>query len=220
MPFSQDAWERNADLYEKTRTLAFNEELAAGTLSEDRFRHYIVQDAHYLVAFGRALAVTAAKADDPDGIVQFAEAAKVAIIVERSLHADFFARFGIGQDDFAATPLSPACHHYCSFLMATAYGEPYPVALAAILPCFWVYAEVGRDIHSRAAPSNPYQAWIVTYAGEEFHEAVRGVIATTDKAAARAGGAEVAAMHVAFTRAMQLEWMFWDSAHRLVDWPA
>ena len=220
MPFSQDAWALNADLYERTRTLPFNEELAAGTLSEARFRHYIVQDAHYLLAFGRALAIAAARADDADGVVQFADSAKGAIVVERSLHAEFFDRFGISGEDFADTPLSPTCHHYCSFLLATAYGASYPVGLAALLPCFWVYAEVGKDILSRAATPNPYQAWIDTYAGEAFHDSVRAAIATTDRVAARAGEDEVSAMHGAFTRAMQLEWMFWDSAYRLAEWPA
>lgn len=219
MAFSEDAWHRNADLYEVVRTMPFNEALAAGTLGEDNFRHYIIQDAHYLIAFARALAVAAAKADEPDGIVQFSEAAKVAIIVERALHADYFRRFGVSAEDFARTPLSPACHHYSSYLISTAWSAPYEVALAALLPCFWVYAEIGRDILSRAATPNPYQAWIDTYAGEEFHEAVRGVIATTDRVAAKASPEVVAAMHEAFTRATQLEWMFWDSAWRLADWP-
>ncbi|MGQ4273710.1 thiaminase II [Terrihabitans sp. B22-R8] len=219
MPFSTDAWAANAALYETIRTMPFNEALAAGTLPEASFRHYMVQDAHYLIAFGRALAVAAAKADDPDGIVQFAEAAKVAIIVERALHADYFRQFGVTVEDFAAAELTPACHHYTSYLKATAWAEPYPVALAALLPCFWIYAEIGRDILTRAASPNPYSAWIDTYSGEEFHEAVRGVIATTDRVAASASPQIVADMHEAFTRATQLEWMFWDSAWNLGRWP-
>ena len=79
--------------------------------------------------------------------------------------------------------------------------------------------EVGRDIHARAAGGNPYQAWIDTYAGEDFHAAVRAVIAATDEAAASASPALHARMHAAFTRATQLEWMFWDSAYRLEAWP-
>jgi len=219
MPFSTDAWAANAALCETIRTMPFNAALADGTLSEDRFRHYIIQDAHYLIAFGRALAVAAAKADDPDGIVQFAEGAKVAIIVERALHADYFRRFDISAQDFEATPLSPVCHHYASYLVATAWSESYPVVLAALLPCFWIYAEVGKDIHARAASDNPYRAWIDTYAGEDFHEAVRAVIATTDRAAEKAAPETVKAMHGAFTRATQLEWMFWDSAWNLGRWP-
>jgi thiaminase/transcriptional activator TenA len=219
MTFSQDAWDANSALYDTIRTMPFNAELAAGTLDAERFQHYIIQDAHYLIAFGRALAVVAAKADDPDGIVQFAEAAKVAIIVERALHADYFAQFGVTSDDFAAMLLSPVCHHYASYLLATAWSEPYPVALAALLPCFWIYAEVGRDILGRAVQPNPYAAWIDTYAGDDFHEAVRGVISTVDRAAASAAPHTLDAMHRAFTRATQLEWMFWNSAYTLGDWP-
>ncbi|MBS9477527.1 thiaminase II [Ancylobacter radicis] len=217
--FSAHAWGRNEPVYEAIRTMPFNNALADGTLSLERFRHYMIQDAHYLIAFGRGLAIAAAKADDPDGLVQFAEAAKVAVVVERSLHADFFASFGISADEFARTQMSPVCHHYTSFLIGSAHAEPYPVVLAALLPCFWIYAEIGRDILGRAVRPNPYDAWIDTYAGEEFHEAVRAVIATTDRAAAKASPDVLQRMHEVYQRACQLEWMFWDSAWREADWP-
>jgi len=217
--FSREAWERNARLYEVIRTMPFNTELAAGTLSEARFKHYIVQDAHYLVGFGRALALAAAKAPDADRVVQFAKSAEGAIVVERALHGSFFAQYGITPDVFVATPLSPVCHHYVSYLLATAHAEPYEVVLGALLPCFWIYAEVGRDIHARAAAANPYRAWIDTYAGEDFHRAVRAVIDAADEAAGDASVNVRTRMQVAFTRATQLEWMFWDSAYRLERWP-
>jgi thiaminase/transcriptional activator TenA len=219
MPFSRAAWDQNVHVYDLIRTMPFNAELADGSLSEARFKHYITQDAHYLIGFGRALTLAAAKAPDPDRIVQFAKSAEGAIVVERALHGSFFEHYAISSEMFAQTPLSPACHHYVSFLLATAYAEPYEVLLGALLPCFWIYAEVGRDIHARAAQANPYRAWIDTYAGEEFHDAVRRVIAATDEAAAGASSALRARMHAAFTRATQLEWIFWDSAHRLESWP-
>ena len=219
MTFSSDAWARNAALYDKTRSMPFNQELASGQLSEQAFRHYMIQDAHYLLAFGRALAVAAAKADHADGVVQFADAAKNAVVVERSLHEGFMKQFGIDAQTFASTPLSPASHHYTSFLIATAWSAPYPVALAALLPCFWIYAEIGRDIHARATRPNPYSAWIDTYAGEEFHTLVREVIASVDKAADKASAQTREDMHRAYTHAAQLEWMFWDSAYRLGEWP-
>jgi thiaminase (transcriptional activator TenA) len=219
IPFSREAWDRNARTYEIIRTMPFNAELAAGTLSEARFKHYITQDAHYLIGFGRALTLAAAKAPNPDRIVQFAKSAEGAIVVERALHGSFFEQYRITPDQFAQTPLSPACHHYVSYLIATAYAEPYEVVLGALLPCFWIYAEVGRNIHARAASANPYRAWIDTYAGEEFHAAVRAVISATDEAAAGASRALRERMHAAFTRATQLEWIFWDSAYRLETWP-
>ena len=217
--FSREAWEQNAKIYELIRTMSFNAELAAGTLSQARFKHYITQDAHYLIGFGRALALAAAKAPNPDRIVQFAKAAEDAILVERELHDSFFRQSQITSSAFAETALSPACHHYVSFLLATAYAQPYEVALGALLPCFWIYAEIGRDIHAHAAATNSFQAWIDTYAGEEFRRAVRDAITATDESAEGASPQLRARMHAAFTRATQLEWLFWDSAYRLETWP-
>jgi len=217
--FSTQAWQDNQPLYDTILDLPFNRELTAGTLREDRFCHYIVQDAHYLEGFARALALAAAKADNADRIDQFAAAAQTAIIVERALHADYFEKFGITPDDFAAARPTPVCDHYVSYLLRVASLEPFPVVLAALLPCFWIYWEVGKNIHTRATQPNPYQAWIDTYAGEEFATAVQAVIATTDAVATRTSPDTLATMHAAFTRATQLEWMFWDSAYRLADWP-
>ena len=216
--FSADAWARNTSVYDRILTLPFNVELAEGRLALETFRHYIVQDAKYLIAFAQALAVAAARADDPDQIVLFAAAAQEAVVVERALHADYFRRFGIDAVVVAATPMSPACHHYTSFLLATGFREPLAVHVAALLPCFWVYREVGHHIHRVAATDNPYRAWIDTYAGDEFAAAVDAIIAATDAVAGLASPSQTEAMHAAFTRAMQLEWMFWDSAYRLECW--
>ena len=217
--FSTTAWQNNLPLYEKILAMPFNGELASGNLSAESFRHYIIQDAHYLEGFARALALASAKADTADQIVQFAAAAQTAIMVERDLHADYFRKFGITPEDFAAAQPTPVCDHYVSYLLRVAALDPFPVVLAALLPCFWIYLEVGKDIHGRAAKPNPYQAWIDTYAGEEFATAVQAVIETTDTVACGASERMRHSMHDAFTRATQLEWMFWDSAYRLAKWP-
>ena len=218
MTFSQDVWQRNHDLYQKILALPFNQELATGTLDRKAFCHYVIQDAHYLLAYGRALAVAAAKAYEADDVIQFSEAAKIAIIVERSLHSDFMQEFDISKAEFESTPLTLTCHHYTSFLTATAWSESYPVILAALLPCFWIYAEVGKDIVNQSVPNNPYQAWIDTYAGEEFNTAVRNVITTVDKVAARCDQDTLAKMHAAYTMGAKLEWLFWDSAYQQRQW--
>lgn len=218
-PFSAAAWRRNAERYAAIRDMPFNLELAAGSLRIECFRHYILQDAKYLVGFGQALALAAAKADDPALVEQFSRAATEAIVVERALHADYFRQFGIGEVDVAGLEATPACHHYVSFLIASGYREPLPVHAAALLPCFWIYREVGRHVLGRAAPENPYRAWIDTYSGEEFAAAVDSMIAATDELATKASAGTLSAMHDAFAHAVRLEWMFWDSAYREATWP-
>src|SRR5690606_33264781 len=218
MSFSQELWQRNLGLSQKTLSLPFTPQLAQGTLSREAFSYYVIQDAHYLLAYGRSLAVCAAKAFEADDVIQFADAARIAIVVERSLHDGFMQEFDITKKEFESTPLTLACHHYTSFLTATAWSESYPVLLAALLPCFWIYAEVGKDIVDNSIPNNPYQAWVDTYSGEEFNQAVRNVIATVDKVAARCDADTLEKMHHAYTTAAKLEWLFWDSAYDQRQW--
>lgn len=217
--FTDAAWQRNLPLFQSTLALPFNRELAAGTLSRERFQHYMIQDAHYLVAFGRSLAVAAAKAHDAEGVVQFAKAAEEAVVVERALHDGFMREYAVSAEQFNTTPLSPVCHHYVHYLQSMGWSRSYPVALAALLPCFWIYAEVGRAILAEAQPNNPYQSWVDTYAGDEFHALVAQVRATIDAVAAQADARTLEEMHQAYTDAARLEWMFWDSAYRLGQWP-
>ena len=110
MSFTHDAWSQNAAAYEAIRTMPFNAALADGTLPQETFRHYIVQDAHYLVGFGRALTLAAAKAPSPERLIQFAEAGTEVLVEERALHAGYFAKWGIDADTFARTPVTPATH--------------------------------------------------------------------------------------------------------------
>lgn len=218
MSFSQDVWQRNLNLYQKTLDLPFNQELAKGTLDPKVFCHYVIQDAHYLLAYGRALAVCAAKAFDAEDVIQFTESAKMAIVVERSLHDEFMQNFDITKEAFENTPLTLACHHYTTFLTATAWSESFPVVLASLLPCYWIYAEVGNDIVRNSVANNPYQAWVDTYAGDEFNQIVQKVIATIDRVAERCDADTIEKMHQAYTRGAQLEWLFWDSAYQLQKW--
>ena len=113
-------------------------------------------------------------------------------MVERSLHGSFFEEYGITHETFAATPVQPASHHYVSYLTATAFAEPYEWCSRPCFPASGSTPRWGRDIHGRAAAGNPYQAWIDTYAGEDFHTAVAAMIAATDEAAAGAPPALVA----------------------------
>jgi thiaminase/transcriptional activator TenA len=217
--FSETVWQANLPLFELTLAMPFNRELADGSLPAEKFRHYMIQDAHYLEGFARSLALVAAKGWNADHVAQFANASEVAILVERQLHADFFRKFGVSQATFEQTERTPACNHYVSFLQSICGQAPFEIGLAALLPCFWIYREVGRAIHAGSGKDNPYAPWIDTYAGEDFGAAVDAVLKTVDEVAQDSAPRSIEGMRQAYRRSAQLEWMFWDSAYRLESWP-
>jgi thiaminase (transcriptional activator TenA) len=217
--FSEEAWQRTASLREAIHKLPFNVELAAGSLRRDRFQTYIIQDAIYLGRFSRALAISAAKAPDKATMQSFAQSALGAIAVEQALHGRYLLEFDVDPAGIAESEPSPDCLAYTSYLIAAAYHDPWEVLVAALLPCFWIYWDVGCSIARTAAPQNPYKAWIDTYADERFGEAVRTVVAIADRAADAAAPSTRAKMLAAFTRACQYEWLFWDGAYQRRGWP-
>jgi thiaminase (transcriptional activator TenA) len=217
--FSDRIWQRTTPLRDAIHALPFNRELAAGTLARETFQFYIVQDALYLDQYARALAIAGARGPDSATLRAFGHYAIEAIAVEQALHERYLREFGVDPEKIAEAEPSPDCLGYTSFLMATAYHEPWEVLVAALLPCFWLYWDVGSSIAKTAAPDNPYRAWIDTYADDGFGEAVRAVIAATDQAAAAGSDTGRDRMARAFIRSCQYEWLFWDGAWRRRSWP-
>ncbi len=213
-PFSQVAWRRTADVRAAIDGLPFLQRLADGTLPRATFTHYLAQDARYLADYARALAACATKADDADDLAFWAQQAAGAIVVERALHAAHLR-------DVDAAPPSPTCTAYVSFLLATAATRGYGELVAAVLPCFWVYDDVGTRLRERLGDlaGHPYGDWVATYGDPAFAAATDRARRIADRVAAAADPATVARMHDAFATATRFEWMFWDAADRLETWP-
>ncbi|MYL99215.1 thiaminase II [Novosphingobium sp. FGD1] len=219
MSFCDAIWEELLPLRRAILDQPFLAELADGTLPAESFRHYMVQDSLYLAEYGRVLAIAAARAPSAAGRLEFSDGAKVAVQVEQALHQAFFVQFGVTPEMAHKAEASPACLGYTSYLASLAATRSYEELIAGILPCFWVYWEVGCAIKPRAASPNPYAAWIDTYAAPSFGEATDRVRALVDEAAANAGPATREAMARAFRYATRYEWMFWDSAYHTEGWP-
>lgn len=219
MSFCAEIWDEVAPLRQAILAHPFLTELAAGTLPSASFQHYIVQDSLYLAEYARVLAIAAARAPSAAGRLEFSDGAKVAVQVEEGLHQAFFAQFGVRGDMAAAVEPSPACLGYTGYLASLAATRTYEELIAGILPCFWVYWEVGCAIRPQAVSPNPYAPWIDTYAAPEFGEATDRVRALVDAAAEAASPAVRDAMAQAFRVATRYEWMFWDSAYRREVWP-
>jgi thiaminase (transcriptional activator TenA) len=193
--------------------------LTDGTLPRESFRFYAVQDALYLREFARALSIAAARAPEDDWTIMFNEHAAGALRVERALHESFFRELGMSPEDVTATPLAPTNLAYTSYLLAVAYAAPFHEAIAALLPCYWIYWEVGKELERGGSPHPVYARWIATYASKEFGSLVQAVLDATDTTAARLQPAELRAMRRHFLAASRYEWMFWEMGYRREGWP-
>ncbi len=215
MSFCDTLWTDIAPLRANIRAHPFLTDLAAGTLPREAFQQYIQQDSLYLAEYARVLAIAAARAPDAAARLEFSGGASVAVQVEQALHQNFFSQFDIAPGHAEA---SPTCLNYTGYLITLAATRTYEELVAAILPCFWIYWEVGCEVKLRSAAHNPYAAWIETYADPSFGDATTRVKNIVDAAAASATSATRADMARAFTMAARFEYLFWDSAYKRETW--
>jgi len=209
-------WADVGSIYAAILAHPFVTGLTDGSLPRAAFRHYIVQDAHYLRGYAKALAACAARAPDEDATVMFAEHAAGAIAAERDLHASLMAELGGSPEN---EPVAPTTRAYVSYLMATVLGGSYAEAVGAVLPCYWIYARVGEALLAASSPDPLYARWIAMYGGEAFQTVVDAVLAETDRVGATLSPAELARMREHFTTTSRYEWMFWDAGWRCEEWP-
>jgi thiaminase/transcriptional activator TenA len=214
-----ELWDGIAPTYAAILAHPFVGGLTDGSLDPDAFAFYVVQDAHYLREYARALSVLSARAPDEDAIRMFAEHAAGAIAVERALHEELLPAFGINPEAIAATPVAPTCLAYTSFLLATAHTGSFAEGLGAVLPCYWIYARVGEALVAAGSPDPRFQRWIDTYAGEEFAAVVRAVLELADRILPGLPAPERERVAQRFATAARYEWMFWDMGLRRERWP-
>lgn len=211
--WSQRAWEATGEIYEKILQLPFIKELMCGSLENEKFVFYIQQDALYLAEYGKVLAGISTKLQKPEHIDAFIGFASESIVVERILHKSY-----VNLIDFKVEA-SPSCLLYTSFLTSQLGIAPVETLVAAVLPCFRIYKEVGDYIlQHQDKINNPYQSWIDTYGGVEFAESVHKACIICDELAEDSTEKRQAEMLDAYIMCSKMEWKFWESAWNLEKW--
>ena len=217
--FSDELWDGITDIYAAILAHPFLAGMTDGSLPADAFTFYVVQDALYLRRYAQALAAVATHAPDPAQTEIFAKHAAGIVTVEMSLHDTLLADLDINPAALDAAQEAPTTLAYNSYLLANTQGGSYAEGVGTVLPCYWIYAEVGKYLLGRGSPDPRYQRWIDTYGGEEYDAEVRDVIAVTDKLGPELSPAERRSVHRHFRTTSRYEWMFWDMGYRKENWP-
>lgn len=207
-PWTAALWAAGGETWRQILDLPFVRALGDGTLDEDLFSFYLDQDALYLRDYSRALATLSARADTAEAQVHWAAGAHEAIAAESQLHEGWLAnRARLGGP-------SPITMGYTNFLRASAAGDDYVVGAAAILPCYWLYEEVGAVLSSQNHADHPYAEWLSMYGGEEFAAEVARSLAEVERAFETASPAQRVRAARAYLSACVYEREFFDQAHR------
>jgi thiaminase/transcriptional activator TenA len=209
--FTDELWAAIEGIFQKTLRHPFLAGLSDGTLPRGKFDFYLAQDSLYLTAFAQALGVLSSKAPDDRWRETLAQHAIDAIRGERELHEKLLQ--GKRADKMAPTNAA-----YTNHLLAGVYRLSFCEGLAAMLPCYWIYWEVGKELVKRGSKDADYQRWIDQYASASYGDTVNQVLRMMNVEAARAAAPARESAKELFVRSARYEYQFWDMAWREEQW--
>lgn len=206
-PWTAALWAAGAEVTAAIADSGFVRALVDGSLPRHAFEFYLAQDALYLNGYSRAMGALAARSTDLEAQVFWSGAAHDCLTVEAELHRTWLG----GQPEPVAGPVTSA---YTDFLLASALGEDRAVGVAAVLPCFWLYAQVGALLPA-VPDGHPYAAWLDTYRDPGFVTATEAALAHVERELAGAAPAARSRAARAYLTACRHELEFFDQALRL-----
>ncbi|OSQ35064.1 thiaminase II [Thalassospira sp. MCCC 1A01428] len=202
-----DVWNRYVDH-------EFVRKLGDGTLPEECFRHYLIQDYLFLIQFARAYALAVYKAGDLTAMRQYSQTVSAILDMEMSLHLDFCNSWDLTESDIVSQPEARATIGYTRYVLEKGNQGDIIDLHVAVMPCMVGYAEIANRLMASSdtrLEGNPYQAWIEMYASDDFQNVARAEITLLDMLATQRGAAgRMDDLTRTFTMASRLEADFWQ----------
>ena len=207
-----------APIWQKILTHPFVTGLGDGTLPLENFRFYMCQDYVFLIEYSRLLALATAKAPELEMMGRFANLLDATLNREMALHREFAAQCGISTEALANTKAAPTTYAYTRHLVRVAALGDLAEVVTALLPCQWGYCEIGQLLAKRGKPTAApfYSQWIDMYASPEFAALagwLRELLDSLDSTTS------VERLQEIFSTSVRYEYLFWDMAYRLEEWP-
>lgn len=218
--FTERIWKRVEPIWSSYLEHPFVKGLGDGTLSNEKFQHWLKQDYVYLIEYAKLMAIGSAKSRDLSTMSTFANLLHGTLFMEMDLHRKFAASFGISSDELEATDSAATNTAYTSYMLNHAQRGGAEHVVACLLACAWSYNFIGKSLAEKGglSQSNPYHAWVETYSGEEFTDLTNDAIRLMDELTEGKLEAELAELEEIIVKTSYYEYMFWDMCENLETW--
>lgn len=192
-----------ADLWERIPVHPFVVAAADGSLPEEAFGRWLVEDHHFVVGFRRFLARLVAIAPD-EAARDVLAGALAPLQAELDLFRAEADRRGL---DLGAEP-NPTTLGYTAYVQATA-DDGWATALTVLYGVEKAYFDAWCAVRATAETSSPYWAFIDNWSSDAFGSWVADIEGLLD---------HVETDRAAFERVVRFELRFWDAVHRGEQW--
>ena len=207
----QGGWCDNAmavvrPLLEKLKAHPFIQGMMDGSLPEEVFQRYLAQDRIYLENYTEEMEAMAAMLPDGEAGEMF------RLFVKDSMEAETALNKSLGSS--AAAEAMPATSSYMAHTRSFVDAGDKALALASLLPCMWLYNELGKYMESgmKGGDANPYREWVSLYSSPLMEQGVPVMQALADSLAAAETTSRKAEMRHVFCQSCRYELAFFQQA--------
>ena len=196
----------------------FLKKLSAGTLKEEKFLNYLIQDYLFLIQFSKAWSLAILKSDNLEEMKIAASTVNDLINFEMELHISLCANYGISKSDLENADEENQNIAYTRYVLELGYSGDLLDLLSSLAPCVLGYGEIGINYKNSNPKISMYQKWIDTYSSNEYQDVCKNVANLIDQAfMLRLGDNFVSTykwkrVNKIFNKATLLEVDFWNMA--------
>ena len=210
--------EKNKDNWILYTKHDFLKKLSAGTLKEEKFLNYLIQDYLFLIQFSKAWSLAILKSDNLEEMKIAASTVNDLINFEMELHISLCANYGISKSDLENADEENQNIAYTRYVLELGYSGDFLDLLSSLAPCVLGYGEIGINYKNSNPKISMYQKWIDTYSSNEYQDVCKNVANLIDQAfMLRLGDNFVSTykwkrVNKIFNKATLLEVDFWNMA--------
>ncbi len=217
MKFSEMLHAGADDLWREAADKPFVKEMALGTLPENKFRNYMIQDYLYLLNYIDILGFIRSQTGD-ENLRDFL----LSVIKETEnetcrVHLPHMRKIGVSDEEIEGADRSQVISEYTEYMRDQVREHGFLAGLTALLQCSWLYAVIGEKMtaeHSEEIAASPYSFWFDAYTCKEYTDANQMWIDTLDREAEGITGDTEILLNNIFRRCAEYENKLWDELYK------
>lgn len=206
--------DRAAPAWTDATTHRFTAELAAGTIDDELFARYLVQDLQFVEALVSVVGHAAGQAPSTDAAVEFAEFLTRIGTDETDYFERSFDALAVPQTARTDAESWPVTAQFEDLLGRAAREGGYAETLSVLVPVEWVYLTWGEHAAAGDRPAEFYlDEWIDLHSGEGFEATVTFLREELDAVGPSLSPRRQERVASQFERAVALEVAFFDAVY-------
>ena len=218
MKLSERIHARAEKLWPRYLSHPFVTEMADGTLPEEKFRYYMLQDYLYLQDYVKIFAAIIQKADDFEQIRFLSGEMENTIGETFRTHLPYMKRLGISEEEIRLARPHIDNSAYSHYMLCEAQAGDVLTGLVTLLNCSWSYAYIAGQTVERypnALHDENYGAWFAGYVSEEYRRTNQALIDRIDALAVSIDEKKAQRLCEIFETCCLFDLRFWDMVYTM-----